>query len=389
MTSPEPLFSIEPVLGWRVWRLTRIRGRLVLRSITHDSMWMPDEAMHASCPRISARHRSPGDGCTCGLYAASSPEALARAGVFSTATGVVGAIAMWGLVVEHGRGARSEFAYPARLRLVCGSCLARGSGAVAPVQVLESGGGLIPVCRKHAVDQRGPTVPADGIEAELLSTYRVELLPLARVDRALRIRHRSAASLAVGLLEHPLRAIFMLVNGFFGAMMLLLVVGTVLSLAFSIVGGVGNAMFVHDEPSPSAAVEIPSGAVPTDDVAGTPALGSRSITNDRPVLSGDRRLISLPTFPAFAFLCGVGDGDRVDIVPCDDRPRALLGFAAREVPRGPATDCVKGWDAYSRGRRFWVCWDRLPGAPEVERWVHSANPWSVPVDEGGAIHEHR
>ena len=88
--------------------------------------------------------------------------------------------------------------------------------------------------------------PRTAIEAELLSTYRVELLPLARVDRALRIRHRSAASLAVGLLEHPLRALFMLVNGFFGAMMLLLVVGTVLSLAFSIVGGVGNAMFGHD-----------------------------------------------------------------------------------------------------------------------------------------------
>lgn len=128
MTSPEPPFSIEPVVGWRVWRLVRIRGRLALRSLTHDSVWMPDESMHATCGRLSSGHRSPAEGCTCGLYATSTPEALARARVFNPGTGVVGAIAMWGRVVEHGRGARSEFAYPARLRLVCGSCLAEGSG---------------------------------------------------------------------------------------------------------------------------------------------------------------------------------------------------------------------------------------------------------------------
>ena len=149
MTSPEPPFSIEPVLGWRVWRLVRVRGRLALRSLTHDSVWMPDESMHATCGRLSSGHRSPAEGCTCGLYATSTPEALARARVFNPGTGVVGAIAMWGRVVEHGRGARSEFAYPARLRLVCGSCLAQGSGAVAPVEVVESGGGLVPFCRKH------------------------------------------------------------------------------------------------------------------------------------------------------------------------------------------------------------------------------------------------
>ena len=51
MTSPEPPFSIEPVVGWRVWRLVRIRGRLALRSIAHDAVWMPDQAMHATCGR--------------------------------------------------------------------------------------------------------------------------------------------------------------------------------------------------------------------------------------------------------------------------------------------------------------------------------------------------
>jgi hypothetical protein len=386
MTSPELPLSIDPVRGWRVWRLSRIGGRLVLRSITHDASWEPDEAMHATCPRTSAGHRAPGDGCTCGLYAVSTPEALSRAGVFNAGIGVVGAIAMWGRVVEHGRGARSEFAYPARLRLVCGSCLAQGSGAVPPVQVRESGSGLMPVCGKHATGLRGPTVAADAIEAELLATYGVELLPLGSVDRALRIRHRSAASGAVRLLEHPARALSMLASGLFGAMMILFVVGSVLSLAFSIMGGVANAVFGHDDPSPTAIFALPPSAPPIDDVADTVMLDTPPIGNDRPALSSDRRLVTPPAFPALALLCGVGEGDRVAIVPCRRHPRALLGFGVREAPHGPATDCLEGWDAYSRGRRFWVCWDRLPGTPEVERWLRSANPWSVPVDEGGAIH---
>lgn len=385
MTSPEPPFSIEPVLGWRVWRLVRIRGRLALRSLTHDSVWMPDESMHATCGRMSSSgHRSPGDGCTCGLYATSTPEALARARVFNPGTGVVGAIAMWGRVVEHGRGARSEFAYPARLRLACGSCLAEGSGAVAPVEVVESAGGLLPYCRKHLVGQYGQTVSATVIQTELLSTFGVELLPIERVDRSLRIHSRSMPRSVIGVLEHPVRVLFVLANVFFGAMMFLLVVGTVLSIAFAILGGVGRAIFGHDEASPSPAVSV--AAAPVEDVGYTVPVRVTPIGSDLP----DRIHDASPgAFPAFALLCGVPDGSRVELVPCAHRPRLLWGFAVREAPHGPATDCVKGWDAYSHGHRFWVCWERFTGAPEVERWVRSANPWSVPVDEGGAIHEHR
>ena len=389
MTSPEPPFSIEPVVGWRVWRLVRIRGRLALRSLTHDSVWMPDESMHATCGRLSSGHRSPAEGCTCGLYATSTPEALARARVFNPGTGVVGAIAMWGRVVEHGRGARSEFAYPARLRLVCGSCLAEGSGAVAPVEVVDSGGVLTPFCRKHLAAQNGRTVAASAIEAELLSTFGVELLPIERVDRSLRIQSRSVPRSVIGVLEHPVRALFLLANVLFGALMLLLVVGTVLSIAFAIIGGVGRAVFGHDDASPTGVIVVPPSAPPIEDVTDTVTAGARPIVSDRPELSDDRQLITVPAFPAIAFLCGVGEGSRVNIVPCGHRPKALFGFGVREAPHGAATDCVEGWDAYSHGRRFWVCWERFKGAPDVERWTHSANPWSVPVDEGGAIHEHR
>ena len=309
--------------------------------------------------------------------------------MFNPGTGVVGAIAMWGRVVEHGRGARSEFAYPARLRLVCGTCLAEGSGAVPPVQVAESASGLVPYCRKHLAGRSGQMVSATAVQDELLSTFAVDLLPIQRVDRSLRIPSRSVPRSVIGVLEHPFRVLFVLANVFFGAMMLLLVAGTVLSIAFAIIGGVGRAMFGHDDASPTAVIVVPPSAPPIEDVTDTTATGARPIVNDRPELSDDRQLITVPAFPAIAFLCGVGDGSRVNIVPCGHRPKALFGFGVREAPHGAATDCVKGWDAYSHGPRFWVCWERFTGTPEVERWVRSANPWSVPVNEGGAIHEHR
>ena len=39
--------------------------------------------------------------------------------------------------------------------------------------------------------------------------------------------------------------------------MLLLVVGTVLSIAFAIIGGVGRAVFGHDDASPTAMIVVP------------------------------------------------------------------------------------------------------------------------------------
>src|SRR6266487_278606 len=129
-TSPSPEvgqpddipLSIEPVLGWRVWHLVRQNEQLQLHALSHPDTWTPQEATPARCSRTS-HEGAPVESCTCGYYAASSMENLAASGVFGRGVGVVGAIAMWGRVIEHARGARSEYAYPARLRLVCGPCL--------------------------------------------------------------------------------------------------------------------------------------------------------------------------------------------------------------------------------------------------------------------------
>jgi hypothetical protein len=93
---------------------------------------------------------------------------------------------MWGRVVEHTRGARSSLAYPARLRLVCATCLRRGRGGVDATVVRRVDSELVACCARHAPRDRSVTVPADEVQAALLDAYAVEPMPLERVARQLR-----------------------------------------------------------------------------------------------------------------------------------------------------------------------------------------------------------
>src|SRR5512141_1665046 len=146
VASPRPAddeipVSIEPIVGWRVWRLTREHNELRLRSLVFGGSWPPQVVERAACARAvqAGDHAAPQQRCSCGYYAADSWASLVNAGVFNGDAGVVGAIGMWGTVIEHGAGARSEYAYPARLRLVCGPCL-KGKVVRDPARVVERGG---------------------------------------------------------------------------------------------------------------------------------------------------------------------------------------------------------------------------------------------------------
>ena len=174
MVHREVPLSIEPVLGWRAWHLTRQRDGLRLQGVTEPETWPPQAAIPAGCARFD-HDGAPLERCSCGYYAAGSLPSLAGARVFSRGVGVIGAIAMWGKVIQHTRGARSEFAYPARLRLVCSPC-ARAGTIIDPVKVVEDLR-LVPVCDRHLRSRLGGSAPATDVEAELLSAYGVELLP--------------------------------------------------------------------------------------------------------------------------------------------------------------------------------------------------------------------
>jgi hypothetical protein len=179
----------EPILGWRLWRLHRTDAdELRLAPTTPRSDWEPAVAIHATCsgahtrlymvfnPELEATHRSPMPGCTCGIHAMKDARRVSRS---LAPAAVIGRVAMWGRVLEHSRGWRAEFAYPSRLRLTCRSRHHPFEPRGEPVTVAVDGRELVPLCERHATKlaHRERTSP-DAVLAELLATYRVDVLPV-------------------------------------------------------------------------------------------------------------------------------------------------------------------------------------------------------------------
>jgi len=236
-TASELPLSIEPVTGWRVWSLQEVDGEFRIGSVTRPDVWPAGEALHASCAVTDHDAHPPDEGCMCGIYATSSPEHLARSGVLSTSACVVGAIAMWGRVIEHAHGARSEFAYPARLRLVCLTCLQEGRGAVVPSVVTGSGSSMAAYCRSHGLARPGRRRKATEVEAALRAAYGVDVLPIERVSDSLRFsrgpRGRRRAS---GALESVAEGVFMVLGVVINVVMTIWVASAFLFFAAWIIG---------------------------------------------------------------------------------------------------------------------------------------------------------
>jgi hypothetical protein len=184
--------STEPIEGWRAWRLRRTdAGLLRIAPTTPRPDWEPGVAIHATCtagderlymilnPELVEFHRSPEPGCTCGVHAMKDPRRLRRSRPGKNA-GVIGTVSMWGRVVEHTKGWRAEYAYPARLRLICVWCLWDGALPGLAEHVLDRGGDLLPVCEAHTARPTavGDVLEAEPIRNEMLDTYGVELLPV-------------------------------------------------------------------------------------------------------------------------------------------------------------------------------------------------------------------
>jgi len=178
--------SPEEVEGWRAWSVVERRGTYLLSSLTRAEEWPPGRPFAATCTRKS--HDAPGRGCSCGVYAAADPNELARLGRIAGAA--VGQVSLWGRMVEHSRGYRAASAYPTRIRLVCVACLGEGRAEPAAVVDRDASGErtrLRPLCERHAA---GVSLPrARPVEAALLATYQVDLLPDAPVRQ---IRRPSA-----------------------------------------------------------------------------------------------------------------------------------------------------------------------------------------------------
>jgi hypothetical protein len=278
-------------------------------------------------------------------------ENLAASGVFGRGVGVVGAIAMWGRVIEHARGARSEYAYPARLRLVCGPCLEQGQ-IVDPISVVEETW-LIPLCDRHWRSKGRGQAPASAVQAELLATYGVELLPRPRLPRP---SHQKVAEISAGrVLRWVVLAIFHVLRFVIGAFVALWLIGTAFAVVSVVVGAVVGA--VSGTPAPSSIASVPPPS---------------PVYTDRTDLH--RRQPPAPPVPKFAVKCGISHGTWIEFAPCSSPTADLLGFAEGTSPRGAARDCPPDPDAYSLGDDWNVCWLAAPNT-WVSPTATSPNPF--------------
>jgi hypothetical protein len=105
----EPSEQTAEIIAWRAWQLDTIDSELWLRSVVVPVHWQRGEA-------IEARYLPPPGGTRygAGIYAAKT-KAGALKSVAGWPSAVYGTVALWGVVVEHSRGYRAQYAYPQHL----------------------------------------------------------------------------------------------------------------------------------------------------------------------------------------------------------------------------------------------------------------------------------
>jgi hypothetical protein len=124
--------AVEPVVGWRCWRLRDSLDGFALVSACRPVRWEPGRPLAASC---FDGHAPPRSGCTCGIYAATEPRLphaylpphvkaadriRTQAVLGYDVVMAVGLAALWGEVIECDWGWRAQYAYPRSLYLPTG-----------------------------------------------------------------------------------------------------------------------------------------------------------------------------------------------------------------------------------------------------------------------------
>lgn len=157
----ETLTKLEYLTAWRTWRVWISQDGPSLHSVSTSAnlgAWTPCEAMQARCgylemnPPACACDSCPGDDTLCGIYAyKEAPYSVQHE------MGMVGQVALWGIVIEHDVGFRGQYAYPVSFTHGhCPWCGSRSKPKLLPLnEVLvitpESGDGWLTwVCDMHA-----------------------------------------------------------------------------------------------------------------------------------------------------------------------------------------------------------------------------------------------
>ncbi|HEX6843495.1 MAG TPA: hypothetical protein VF235_00120 [Actinomycetota bacterium] len=359
-------FVAEPVIGWRTWGLRQTLDGPELIPITGNrGAWPARRALVAGCRPYPAHARQPGDhpaprlDCSCGIYASDSLHSLVRSGPGIPPAPVIGTVALWGTVIEHARGYRARFAYPDRLRLLCGACFQLRAGIGVPTTVVElrpmAGRpmALIPWCAEHLTYPREGTVrehPAHDIQGALLERYAVDLLPFERIhevfERPQAPRPRPAspppaptptpartptptpapAAAPSAPLVRRRRSLK----------------ETVADVAGTVVGIVFWALMFWAYCAEHI-VEIPVGQTTPSPVPVAAPVFEGALARPAPTPS---------PAPDFEVVCGEALGERIEFARCGSPRGNLLGLATRP----PDGRCGEGTRAVTRTGRYRICW---------------------------------
>jgi len=106
---------VEPVVGWKIWRIEHSEERTRLRSVLYGSLWPPGRPAVADCKKLyRARHEAPDLRCECGIHVAKSLEQW-RHYLAVGGDRVFGRALLWGDRLEGELGWRAATVYPLAL----------------------------------------------------------------------------------------------------------------------------------------------------------------------------------------------------------------------------------------------------------------------------------
>lgn len=113
----KPLY-IEPIIGYRSWRLEKV-DPYIIRSSANSHVWKAKEIIQAECKELKSPHLYHS---YCGIY--SNKQSISLLPYIGAIFGRInGTVYQWGHIIEHEHGYRSEYAYPRSFDAVsCGRC---------------------------------------------------------------------------------------------------------------------------------------------------------------------------------------------------------------------------------------------------------------------------
>lgn len=126
VAPPERELVAGEVRGWRAWNVHKLGKLYRLGSVTHKSHWPVADWVYAHCGGdpvcdhpSNTDGRVPGEGCSCGIYSASTFEQLVKELPYAhyqrAGEVVIGEIAMAGKVIVGTQGYRAEKARVAKI----------------------------------------------------------------------------------------------------------------------------------------------------------------------------------------------------------------------------------------------------------------------------------